>query len=224
MKPGKPFRSCTDSPPCFAHELDMQEPAETGFDAVQATDVARWRTAERERLTALRLAVPIGERVSVARAVDQELHKHIDHRSESIVSLYWPFRGEPDLRDWMREAIERGSRVALPVVVAKGQPLVFREWKPGCRLERGVWNIPIPADGMQVKPTSVISPLLGYDHDKFRLGYGGGFFDRTLATMETEVQVIGVAHPSAAIRTIYPQWHDIPMDIVLTGERAAPAD
>ncbi|TIU02593.1 MAG: 5-formyltetrahydrofolate cyclo-ligase, partial [Mesorhizobium sp.] len=64
-----------------------------------------------------------------------------------MVSLYWPFRGEPDLRGFMASINARGGRTALPVVIEKGQPLVFRAYAPGDRLEKGVWNIPIPAEG-----------------------------------------------------------------------------
>ena len=115
---------------------------------------------------------------------------------------------------------ERGVRVALPVAVALGQPLMFREWRPNARLARGLWKIPYPADGAEVVPTVVIAPLVGFDKACFRLGYGGGFFDRTLAGFDAAPLVIGVGYAGALIPTIFPQPHDIPMDWVLTG--AAP--
>jgi 5,10-methenyltetrahydrofolate synthetase len=114
-----------------------------------------------------------------------ELDRLIPSTPGAIVSLYWPFRGELDLRDWMRSAAERGLRIALPVVVEKGQPLLFREWVPGARLTRGIWNIPIPVDGAAVTPSVIISPVVGFDPQNYRLGYGGGFFDRTLAAINT---------------------------------------
>ena len=116
----------------------------------------------------------------------------------------------------------RGMRVALPVVVAKGMPLVFREWHPRAHLEPGVWNIPVPADGEEVTPTVVIAPLVGFDDDAYRLGYGGGFFDRTLAALCPRPLIIGVGHSLGRLATIYPQPHDIPMDWIVTGN-AAPA-
>jgi 5-formyltetrahydrofolate cyclo-ligase len=78
-----------------------------------------------------------------------------------LASLYWPFRGEPDLREWLTSVNARGGQTALPIVVAKGQPLIFRAYKPGDRLEKGVWNIPIPAEGDPVIPDVVIAPWLG---------------------------------------------------------------
>lgn len=208
------------SSPCFAHELESATEGYSALDPVQVSDVARWRKSERERLIALRLAVPAAERRRVADDVAVELDRLIAPAPETVVSLYWPFRGELDLRGWMTRAHEREIRVALPVVVAKGRPLAFREWTPDCRMERGVWNIPVPADGAALLPTVVISPLVGYDPGCYRLGYGGGFFDRTLAALASRPKVIGVGHPCAAIPTIHPQPHDIPMDFILTGAGA----
>jgi 5,10-methenyltetrahydrofolate synthetase len=79
-----------------------------------------------------------------------------------------------------------------------------------------VWNIPIPADGPEVVPNVLIAPFVGFDPQNYRLGYGGGFFDRTLAALKAPRQVIGVGHPGGALPTIHPQVHDIPMDVIVT--------
>ena len=184
--------------------------------------VARWRKEERPRLIAARLAVSADERARVAEAVAATLDDLVKPGPGMVVSLYWPFRGELDLRGWMAQAAEQGARVALPVVEAMGRPLTFREWRPGCRLERGVWNIPFPADGALVTPDVVLAPLVGFDPDGYRLGYGGGFFDRTLAALSPRAFAIGVGHPVAAIPTIYPQPHDIPMNTIIVGAGPAP--
>src|SRR5690606_24922582 len=102
-----------------------------------------------------------------------------------------------------------------PVVVEKARPLVFRAYRPGDRLEKGVWNIPIPADGDPVIPDIVIAPLVGVDVRNYRLGYGGGFFDRTLAALPKRPLVIGVGYEMQRIATIHPQPHDIPMDRIV---------
>ena len=99
----------------------------------------------------------------MARKIAEGLDAAIGDVSGRTVSLYWPFRGEPDLRPWMASVIARGGRTALPVVVEKAQPLIFRAYKPGDRLEKGVWNIPIPAEGEAILPDIVISPLVGVD-------------------------------------------------------------
>lgn len=207
------------SPPCFMHEIDQADGG-TPPDAIQARDVARWRKAERGRLIAARLALSESDRKAHAELIARDLDALIPSAPGTIVSLYWPFRGEVDLRPWMAKACAAGLRTALPVVLGKGQALVFREWTPNARLERGIWNILQPADGASVVPTIVIAPLVGFDPDGYRLGYGGGFFDRTLAALSPKPLAIGVGHDVGAIPTIYPQPHDIPMDWIVTGTRA----
>ncbi len=211
--------ACGDyaSPPCFMHEVD---PRYVGLasqsGAQQWPDVARWRKSERERLISARLAIAAGDRQRHAERIAAGLDHLIGDPSGHVVSLYWPFRGEPDLRPWMTRVHDRGGCCALPVVIEPKQPLVFRVWEPGARLERGIWNIPVPADGCEVTPDIVIAPVVGFDHACYRLGYGGGFFDRTLAAMPVKPRSIGVGYTQAAILTIYPQPHDIAMDAIVT--------
>ncbi len=204
------------SPPCAMHEI------ETDFAGLSheraGENLTRWRYSERKRLIAARMALTVAEREAHAKRVACELDTIIPRTDGTIVSLYWPFRGEPDLRPWMARAATAGLRTALPIVLGKGQPLVFREWWPGARLERGVWNIPYPADGALVAPTVVIAPLVGFDARGYRLGYGGGYFDRTLASLTPRPMAIGVGHPNTAIANIFPQAYDIPMDWIVTGE------
>jgi len=138
------------------------------------------------------------------------------NRTGRIVSSYWPFRGEPDLRNWGIRLIERGGRVALPIVIRKDGPLEFRVWSPGEPLERCVWNILVPARGPAVQP-DVVAPVVGFDSENYRLGYGDGFFDRTLAAMAIKPMILGVGYADSKLATIYPQPHDIPMDAIITG-------
>ncbi|HSO46794.1 MAG TPA: 5-formyltetrahydrofolate cyclo-ligase [Rhizobiaceae bacterium] len=201
------------SPPCFMHELDA------GLRHVPPApdpDVMRWRKVERERLIAVRLAIGADERLAFANVIASRLDELIGDAEGKVVSLYWPFRGEPDLRGWMKALEARGVKCALPVVVAKGAPLVFRHWDSNSRLERGVWNIPFPADGEEVLPDIVVAPVVGFDAGCWRLGYGGGFYDRTLAAMGRKPIVLGVGYSIQRIETIHPQPHDIAMEAVVT--------
>lgn len=201
---------------CFAHEL--QQLADGSFVAVdeqQRRDVMRWRKSERERLIAVRLEVLASEREAWARAIAAHVAENEDFEGRTV-SFYWPFRGEPDLRPLMETVIAAGGACALPVVVEKGRPLEFRAYTPGDRLERGIWNIPVPAEGAVVTPDIVIAPVVGFDPAAFRLGYGGGYFDRTLAAMAPKPCVIGVGYELARIATIFPQPHDIPMSAIVT--------
>lgn len=179
-------------------------------------EVALWRKAERARLIDSRLAIPADARAVMAGKIAEGLDAAIGDVSGRVVSLYWPFRGEPDMRPWIGSVIARGGTIALPIVVEKARPLIFRAYKPGDRLEKGVWNIPIPAEGPAVLPDIVVSPLVGVDPQRYRLGYGGGFFDRTLAAMSAKPLVIGIGYEMQRIPTIYPQPHDIPMDRIVT--------
>lgn len=205
------------SPACFMHEVD---PAYMGLPAVldlQAwTDVERWRKNERARLISERLAVSAEQRAAWGEAIAQAILAEIGDVANRVVSAYWPFRGEPDLRPLLKRISGRGGRTALPVVVEKGRPLEFHLWQSGDALSRGVWNIPVPAEPDPCTPDIVLAPVVGFDPDCYRLGYGGGFFDRTLAAMPKRPNVIGVGYSDARIATIYPQLHDIPMDMLVT--------
>ena len=198
----------------------MASGAVPGSDSQPPEDVAAWRRAARERLIRARLGLAPDDRAAQSLAIADALDLLISPVPGAIVSAYWPIKAEPDLRAWMHAMWRRGARIALPVAIALGQALVFREWHPDARMARGLWNIPYPAEGAEVVPTVVLAPLVGFDKDCYRLGYGGGFFDRTLAAFPSAPTVIGVGHSIASITTIYPQPHDVPMDWIVTG--AAP--
>jgi 5-formyltetrahydrofolate cyclo-ligase len=187
------------------------------IDPQQRADVMRWRKVERERLIKERLAIPTNVRRQYGEGIAENLEQIIGDVAGLTISAYWPFRGEPDLRSLLNRLAACGGRTALPVVIGRGQPLVFHAWAPGEPLERGVWNIPVPHNDTEVVvPDVVIVPVVGFDRGCYRLGYGGGFFDRTLATAPKMPRVFGVGYGQAAIATIYPQPHDIPMNAVVT--------
>lgn len=205
------------SPPCLLHELDGRG---AWVDPQQARDVARWRKGERERLLAARQALDPATRTRMTAAIAADLDRLIPAGDRVVLSVYWPIRAEPDLRTWMKARSQSGTRIALPVATALGKPLVFREWTPHARMARGLWQIPYPAEGAEIVPTVVLAPLVGFDSHCYRLGYGGGFFDRTLAELAPRPRIIGVGYALGELPTIYPQPHDIPMDWIVTGERA----
>ncbi|QIE54924.1 5-formyltetrahydrofolate cyclo-ligase [Pikeienuella piscinae] len=211
---GEGSRNSPASPPCSASEAD---PTYMGLDATSArAGVMRWRKGERAKLIDYRLAIPAETRAGHSRQIAASLNERVGDPAGHVFGFYWPFRGEPDLRQWMETLIERGGVCTLPVVIEKGAPLVFRPWRPGCAMTRGVWNIPIPAEGPEVTPDIVISPVVGFDPGRYRLGYGGGFYDRTLAGMAEKPRVFGVGYSGQALATIHPQPHDIPMDEIIT--------
>ncbi len=219
------------SPPCFMHELD---PASLGLGAAGdpgasaeggAPDwptVRRWRKETRAALIARRMQISAQERETWSARIGRGLEAALAGAPGGLIGFYWPFRGEFDARPVLTALRERGTRLALPVVVEKAQPLQFREWRPGIAMTRGVWDIPIPAEGEAVHPDVLIAPLVGYDPAGYRLGYGGGFYDRTIAAMPVRPRVIGVGFALARLDTIHPQPHDVPMDVIVTEEGAQP--
>jgi len=195
---------------------DSELERNAGLKPEHPHDLHAWRTAERDRLITERRNVPNETRREHAKRIATTLKQLIGAVGGLTVSAYWPIRGEPDLRplaDWIEAS---GGRFALPLVVAKNQPLAFRGWRTGDPLDRGVWNIPVPANGPDIIPDAVISPVVGFDAEGYRLGYGGGFYDRTLASFSTRPRVIGVGYERARLATIFPQPHDIPMDMIVT--------
>lgn len=207
------------SPPCFLHELD---PAYSGLapepDRQQRLDVMRWRKAERARLIAVRLAMDVRERTAAAARIAAALDALLGDLSGLVISAYWPIRGEPDLRPWCDSVRARGGIVALPVAARPAAPLTFRVWAAAAPLAPGIWNIPVPAEGALVEPDIVLAPVVGFDRGCYRLGHGGGYFDRTLAATPAGKtrRAIGVGYARTEIATIFPQPYDIPLDAIVT--------
>jgi len=204
----------------MSHQAEPAEYASLqGFMPVRPdawSEVRGWRMAERRRLIGARLALGPAERQVRADRIARRLDQAIGRFAGRIVGTYWPARGEPDLRDWGMEVVQRGGRLALPVVIRKGWPLEYRIWTPGDPMERGAWNIMVPSCGPAVQPDVVVAPVVGFDAQKYRLGYGSGFFDRTLAATARKVTAIGVGYAESAVPTIHPQPHDIAMDLIVT--------
>ena len=197
------------SAPCYLQDLE-------GVDPVQALDVSRWRKAERARLLAERAALPVAVRQKAALAIAARLDQALADLSGKTVSAWWPIRSELDLRPWLTALWARGARAALPLVVEQAAPLRYRLWRQGDRMERGFWDIPVPAAGDWVIPDVALAPVVGHDPVCYRLGYGGGYFDRTLAALGPHTMAVGVGLAASLVPTIFPQPHDIPMRMIVT--------
>jgi len=178
--------------------------------------VKAWRTERRKGLLKQRLSVDAAARRNLSREIVARLAGLIDASAYPILGFYWPIRGEVDVREFARMHRAAGGRTALPVIVTKHAPVEFWQWHPGMRTERGVLDIPVPREPDPLIPDVLVVPLLGFDRAYFRLGYGGGYYDRTLAAAARRPLAIGVASADAELHTIYPQPHDIPMDMIVT--------
>jgi 5-formyltetrahydrofolate cyclo-ligase len=177
--------------------------------------VKLWRRAQRERLIALRQALPADERRRSGERIDAALRELLAEQP-GVLGVYWPFRAEFDPRPLIDWAVASGRGVALPVVVDKKGPLEYRAWRPGEPLVDGVWNIPVPEKRELVTPSIVLAPLVGFDGASYRLGYGGGYFDRTLAALSPRASAIGIGFAMQELETIHPQHFDVPMDVIVT--------
>ncbi|WP_420408475.1 5-formyltetrahydrofolate cyclo-ligase [Hoeflea sp.] len=209
------------SPPCYASDIAPDYFDPLAVDPDQTRDVSRWRKAERTRLLAERRELSVANRKAASEALAGHLRQALRNRFEgaqgAILSAYWPIKGEPDLRSLMSELHEAGVAIAFPVVETRFAPLIFRRWTPETRMVRGDWNIPVPPSASSVvTPAIALAPLVGWTEDGYRLGYGGGYFDRTLAVLEPRPFVIGIGFDAAQLSTIYPQPHDIGLDMILT--------
>ncbi len=182
----------------------------------EPAQLKEWRKAMRQKLIAARATLPSATLDEYRRRIDKSLELSFPGLACCRLALCWPIEGEYDARHFARTLRERGALTALPVVVAPKKPLIFREWHPGVKLAVSALNISYPVDSPEIQPNAVILPMNGWDAQGYRLGYGAGFFDRTLASLEKRPVTIGVSYELARLDTIYPQPWDIPMDYVVT--------
>ena len=168
---------------------------------------------QRARLLEDRAALADRDKLEAAlqRRVADWLHRADVH----AVGFYFPIRGEPDLRavigDWL--ALDARRVAALPVI--DGDVLQFHAWTADAPMRAGDFGIPVPAQGRTMQPDCLLIPCLGFDAERFRLGYGAGYYDRTLAAFPFPL-VVGIAFEAARLQTIHPLPHDKKMDVLIT--------
>lgn len=180
------------------------------------TEVVDVRRRDRERLLDLRKTASAGDRRSAQAAIESALTAVVKIAGCRTLGLYWPIKREIDVRAWAnRLSIDTGIELALPVVVQRHQPLEYWRWRAGDTMTRGFWDIPVPATRELVQPDAVISPLVGV-FGFYRLGYGGGYFDRTLAARHPRPVAIGIGLDLCRLDRFEVQPHDIPMDVIVT--------
>jgi 5-formyltetrahydrofolate cyclo-ligase len=180
--------------------------------------IRQWRQATRAELLSRRLAVPRNRRRAAESACAEHVLQCLRELNPPCIGFYWPFKGEIALNSLIESLLSEGAEAALPVVVEKNAPLEFWAWRPGMALQPGIWKIPVPASRSLRLPELLLVPLLGFDAAGYRLGYGGGYYDRTLARMTPRPRTIGIGYALGRLRSIEPQAHDIPMDFIVTEE------
>jgi 5-formyltetrahydrofolate cyclo-ligase len=189
---------------------------ESDLNSADWPEINAWRKEQRARIRAARLALPPAERRTLRERVAAHVEGAFPELDGLPVGFYWPLRGELDMLPMLKRHVAAGGPAALPVVVDRQGPVEWRRWTPATKMEPGVWNIPVPAGRDLLEPAALLVPLLGFDAAGYRLGNGGGYYDRTLAAMAARPLTIGLGFELGRLETIHPQPHDIPLDAIVT--------
>ena len=179
----------------------------------------------RRQLQAERLALV--DRHERAMQLQEVLRVWLVGRPENTIGAYWPIKGEfdalPALFRWKEgEDVQgRHRQIDLPVIDKATKQLRFHIWYPGCEMEEDAYGIPKPKDTDRFEPQLLLVPCVGFGPKGIRLGYGGGFYDRTLPMLSPRPLTVGVAYSHGFIPWLEPEAHDVPLDAVLTEDGVA---
>ena len=179
-------------------------------------DILTRRRQIRNRIVRARQALSPQTHQRLTGELIEHLAPLLTRLAPTVLGFCWPFKGEPDLREMVSRwlATHSGCQAVLPVVERPDSPLSFRVWVPGMDLVPDGHGILYPPEGESLRPDVLLIPLNAFDECGFRLGYGGGYFDRTLA--ELSALPVGVGFELGRVDTVYPQPHDQPMQWIVT--------
>ena len=162
------------------------------------------------------------DRHQCAVHLQQVLRVWLVARQESTIGAYWPIKGEfdalPALYRWTEGGA--GRKIGLPVIDRQTKQLRFHVWYPGCPMEDDAFGIPKPKDTEEFHPQMLLVPCVGFGRNGVRLGYGGGFYDRTLAALQPKPYTVGVGYHHGYVPWLEAEPHDVPLDAVLTDQGA----
>lgn len=175
----------------------------------------------RKRLIEIRAAMT--DRKERTEVLQQVMRIWLVGRKDLVIGAYWPIKGEydplPALHRWKEdgELLERSQprRIGLPVVDKIKKTMKFHAWYPGCPMEEDAFGIPKPKDTEVIVPTLIFSPCVGYGPGGYRLGYGGGFYDRMMASLDPKPYVVGLGFGNCFVPDFEPEPHDVPLDAIL---------
>lgn len=176
------------------------------------------KSALRAEALRRRAAIAHERRAEIGEALAALFLAEVSVAPMMSVAGYWPVRDEVDVLPLLGKLGERGCKVALPCVSGRGVPLVFRLWRPEDRLRQGAFGIMEPADAPPVVPDVVLVPVVAFDAGCNRLGYGAGFYDRTLAAIRAEGKVLaaGIGCEAQKFDSVPAEGHDVAMDMIVT--------
>ena len=184
-----------------------------------ASSTTTWRRELRRQAIARRMSLSGEELAQRSRAICDHLRTHFPQLASMRVGFCWPMKNEPDLLPLLtawRTTGDASFTALLPVVVAPDAPLAFRAWTPDTPMEEDGYGIPTPATGDFLHPQALLIPLVAFDAAGYRLGYGGGFFDRTLDALHPRPLSIGVGFELNRVETIRPETHDMRLNVIVT--------
>jgi 5-formyltetrahydrofolate cyclo-ligase len=204
------------------------------------------KQSTRKALIAQRLDLP--DRLAKSELLQRVLRIWLVGRPDTVIGAYWPIKGEfdplPALYRWQEDALLEPSvggwpvtpdgqgasdglaqrlprKIGLPVVDKQSRTLSFHAWYPGCPMEEDAYGIPKPKDTECVVPTLLLVPCVGWGPGGYRLGYGGGFYDRTLASYTPKPVTVGLGYSLGWLPDLQAEPHDVPLDAILSEEGVA---
>lgn len=190
------------------------QPAKTASN--RTADAGRTRGALRRDKIAARLALPAAAHRAASITILHHLTELLLPRPAGTLGFCWPIRAEVDCRPLIERLLKAGWCSAMPTVVEVNQPLMFRAWWPAAPMSQDPYGIPVPATEAVQAPDTLLVPLVAFNSDGYRLGYGGGYFDRTLAALAPRPLTIGVGFELCASPNLKPEPHDVPLDLIVT--------
>lgn len=181
------------------------------------TGDSAFRSELRKERIAARTALPVAEHARLSAAVEAHLERELAALPPGRIAFCWPIRNEFDARPLVRRLLAGGWCAAMPVAAQRAAPMRFRPWTPESPMAADPYGIPVPSGDAEAPPPDVLLlPLVAFDAAGYRLGYGGGYFDRTLAALAPRPICIGVGFELARAADLRPQAHDVPLDAVAT--------
>jgi 5-formyltetrahydrofolate cyclo-ligase len=173
----------------------------------------------REKVKVQRARLVGGDRTEAARLAAVNFERDVPYDQGDVIAAYWPIRDEIDSKPLLLSLMDAGVTVCLPVTVGENVPLVFRVWEPDAPLfEAGFGTLAPGALAPAAAPDILVIPMLGFDRTGTRLGYGRGYYDRTIAAFENKPLLVGYAFSAQELPDIPREDHDIPLNMLVTEE------
>lgn len=178
---------------------------------------AHTKSALRRKALDKRSALGTKEREKAADEASKHFLQDSSLEGKQTIAAYWPIKNEIDPLPLLQRLEERGHKICLPVVTGKNQPLIFRLWQRGDSLFPAGFDMMVPGDNVKTTiPDLIILPLVAFDKTGTRLGYGGGYYDRTIGAMKKSPTLTGFAFSVQELDNIERERHDVPLDIIVT--------